>query len=104
MFIVKDPGETPFKVHQDWNVVDEKENFAINVWIPLHDITLNEGGLWLVEGSHNIKRNVRGSAYLFPDYSEFLDKLENAATSVNLKTGRDTFNVSLVWGRTMNSV
>lgn len=87
VFIVKDPGETPFKVHQDWNVVDEKENFAINVWIPLHDITLNEGGLWLVEGSHKIKRNVRGSAYLFPDYSEFLDELENAATSVNLKAG-----------------
>ncbi|MFK7787306.1 MAG: hypothetical protein AB8B56_19440, partial [Crocinitomicaceae bacterium] len=42
VFIVKDTGETPFKVHQDWNVINKKENFAINVCIPVHDITMNE--------------------------------------------------------------
>lgn len=103
VFIVKDSGETPFKVHQDWNVVDEKENFAINVWIPLYDITMNEGGLWVVEGSHKIKRHVRGSAYLFPDYSAFLSELEGAATSVNLKAGEAiVFYLNIIHGSPPN--
>ena len=103
VFIVKDTGETPFKVHQDWNVVDEKENFAINVWIPLHDITMNEGGLWVVEGSHKIDRHVRGSAYLFPDYSPFNDELENAAKSVSLKAGEAIiFYVNIIHGSPSN--
>lgn len=103
VFIVKDSGDTPFKVHQDWNVVDEKENFAVNVWIPLHDITINEGGLWVVEGSHKIKRHVRGSAYLFPDYSPFLNELEGAAKSVNLKAGEAIiFYLNIIHGSPPN--
>ena len=104
VFIVKDPGETPFKVHQDWTVVDEKENFAINVWIPLYDITKNEGGLWVVEESHKIKRHIRGSAYLFPDYSEFLSELENSATSVSLKAGEAIiFYLNIIHGSPPNN-
>lgn len=103
VFIVKDTGETPFKVHQDWNVVDEKENFAINVWIPLHDITMNEGGLWVVEGSHKIDRHVRGSAYLFPNYAPFNDQLEKAAKSVSLKAGEAIiFYVNIIHGSPSN--
>ncbi len=103
VFIVKDSGETPFKVHQDWNVVDEKENFAINVWIPLYDITKNEGGLWVVEGSHKINRHVRGSAYLFPNYTPFNNELEKAATSVNLKAGEAiVFYVNIIHGSPPN--
>ncbi len=103
VFIVKDSGETPFKVHQDWNVVDEKENFAINVWVPLYDITKNEGGLWLVEGSHKIERNVRGSAYLFPNYAPFNNELEKAAKSVSLKAGEAiVFYVNIIHGSPSN--
>jgi Phytanoyl-CoA dioxygenase (PhyH) len=103
VFIVKDSGETPFKVHQDWNVVDENENFALNVWIPLNDITKNEGGLWVVEGSHKINRNVRGSAYLFPNYTAFNDELEKAATSVSLKAGQAiVFYVNIIHGSPPN--
>lgn len=104
VFIVKDSGETPFKVHQDWNVVDEKENFAINVWVPLYDITINEGGLWVVEGSHKIKRHVRGSAYLFPDYSQFLNELEGSATSISLKAGEAIiFYLNIIHGSPPNN-
>lgn len=103
VFIVKDSGQTPFKVHQDWNVVDEKENFAINVWIPLYDITKNEGGLWVVEGSHKINRHVRGSAYLFPNYAPFNDELEKSAKSVNLKAGEAIiFYVNIIHGSPPN--
>lgn len=103
VFIVKDSGQTPFKVHQDWNVVDEKENFAINVWIPLYDITKNEGGLWVVEGSHKINRPVRGSAYLFPNYTKFNDELEKSAKSVSLKAGEAIiFYVNIIHGSPPN--
>ncbi len=103
VFIVKDAGETPFKVHQDWNVVDEKENFAINVWIPLYDTTMNEGGLWIVEGSHKIDRHVRGSSYLFPNYAPFIDELEKAAKSVSLKAGEAIiFYVNVIHGSPSN--
>ncbi len=103
VFIVKDTGETPFKVHQDWNVVDEKENFAINVWVPLYDITKNEGALWVVEGSHKINRHIRGSAYLFPNYAPFNDELEKAAKSVSLKAGEAiAFYVNIIHGSPSN--
>ena len=87
VFIVKDSGETPFNVHQDWTVVDEKENFAINVWVPLYDITKNEGGLWIVEGSHKIDRHIRGAAYLNIDYSQHRDKLKLVSSTISLKAG-----------------
>jgi len=88
VFIVKEIGDgTTFKVHQDWNVVDEKENFAINVWVPLYDVDETSGALWTVKGSHKIDRHVRGSAYLFPDYSPYYDDLEKVAKSVSLKAG-----------------
>ena len=103
VFIVKDSGETPFKVHQDWNVVDEIENFAVNVWIPLYDITKTEGGLWVVEGSHKIDRHVRGSAYLFPNYTRFNDQLEKSAKSVSLKAGEAIiFYINIIHGSPPN--
>lgn len=103
VFIVKDPGETPFKVHQDWNVVDEKENFAFNVWMPLYDVNEENGALWVVEGTHKLKRNIRGSAYLFPDYSDYFPELEKAATSVNLKAGEAiVFYVNIIHGSPEN--
>lgn len=103
VFIVKDQGETPFKVHQDWNVVDEIENFAINVWVPLYDVSKNEGALWVIEGSHKIDRHVRGSAYLFPDYSPFYSELEKSAKSVDLKAGEAIiFYVNIIHGSPEN--
>lgn len=88
VFIVKESGKgTTFKVHQDWNVVDEQENFAINIWLPLFDVDERTGALWLLKGSHHIQRHIRGSAYLFPDYSPHYDLLEEAATSLPLKAG-----------------
>lgn len=104
VFIVKESGKgTTFKVHQDWNVVDENENFAINVWVPLHDVDSSSGALWVLEGSHKINRHVRGSAYLFPDYSAFYPELEKAAKSVSLKAGHAiVFYLNIIHGSPPN--
>ena len=88
VLIVKRSGsETTFKVHQDWNVVDEAKYQSVNVWVPLHDVNKDGGALWVVKGSHKINRPVRGAGYLFPDYSSHIRELEKVATSVNLKAG-----------------
>ena len=104
VFIVKDSGKgTSFKVHQDWNVVDESKYAAINVWVPLYDVDEHTGALWMLKKSHTIRRDVRGSAYLFPNYSPFFDELEHAATSVSLKAGEAiVFYVNAIHGSPPN--
>jgi hypothetical protein len=88
VFIIKRSGQqTTFKVHQDWNVIDETTYESVNVWVPLHDVNESSGALWVLEGSHRINRNVRGAGYLFPDYGAHMDTLEKKAVSVKLKAG-----------------
>ncbi len=39
-------------IHQDWTVVDESRQIALNVWVPLCDITPENGPLMVLPGSH----------------------------------------------------
>lgn len=39
-------------VHQDWTVVDESHEVALNIWTPFCDITMNNGPLMVLPGSH----------------------------------------------------
>lgn len=104
VFIVKRSGvNTVFKVHQDWNVVDETQYTSVNVWIPLHDVDASSGALWVLKGSHKINRPIRGSGYLFPDYSDFNKELEKSAISIGLKAGEAVvFYHSLIHGSPPN--
>lgn len=89
VFIVKRSGrQTTFKVHQDWSIVDENKYESVNVWVPLHDVDVNSGALWVLKGSHQINRKVRGAGYLFPDYGPFFTELEKKAISVKLNAGQ----------------
>lgn len=88
VFIVKKSGQqTTFKVHQDWNVVDETKYQSVNVWVPLHDVDESAGALWVLKGSHRINRKIRGAGYLFPEYGNYTNELEKAAVSIKLKAG-----------------
>lgn len=88
VFIIKKSGpKTTFKVHQDWNVIDENNYQSVNVWVPLHDVNEQTGALWILKGSHKINRKIRGAGYLFPEYSEFEEQLQKQAISVSLKAG-----------------
>jgi len=52
-FLVKMPTEdSALAVHQDWTIVDEAKNYALNCWIPLTKITENNGPLMVLPGSH----------------------------------------------------
>ncbi len=104
VFIVKKSGkDTTFKVHQDWNVVDETKFESVNVWVPLHDVDENSGALWVLKGSHKINRKIRGAGYLFPDYSPFFNELEKKSISVKLKAGEAiVFYHSIIHGSPPN--
>jgi hypothetical protein len=86
-FIVKganDPNE--FRLHQDWNVVDETQFIAAHIWIALQDTDKENGGLFVVKGSHKFFDNYRsGSCGI-----AFIDQTEIAKphiTTIKLKRG-----------------
>lgn len=45
-------------VHQDWTVVEENEHVALNIWVPLCDITPENGPLMVLPGSQYDAFNV----------------------------------------------
>jgi hypothetical protein len=52
-FLVKMSSEnSDLEVHQDWTIVDETRYYALNCWVPLCDINLDNGPLMVLPGSH----------------------------------------------------
>jgi hypothetical protein len=52
-FLFKSPGaNSALAAHQDWTIVDENEEYALNCWVPLCDIDENNGALMILPGSH----------------------------------------------------
>jgi hypothetical protein len=87
-FIVKLPGnETDFPIHQDWSIVDETKHQSFNIWIALQDVDETNGAMWVVKGSHNIGRKIRGPGYLFPDYTGIVKDLRPSMTQYPMNAG-----------------
>jgi len=58
-FLYKVPGEnSALAVHQDWTIVDETKNVALNCWVPLCDVTMENGPLMILPGSQFDALNV----------------------------------------------
>ncbi|MEY3501560.1 MAG: hypothetical protein RL308_3233 [Bacteroidota bacterium] len=52
-FLFKMPSEnSDLFIHQDWTVVDESKHLALNIWVPLCDINMENGALMVIPGSH----------------------------------------------------
>ena len=52
-FLFKMPAEdSELVMHQDWTIVDEAKHWALNVWVPLTDITPENGALMVLPGTH----------------------------------------------------
>lgn len=79
-FIVKNVGEdSGMCVHQDMSLVDESRYTGINIWVPLIDLTIENGALFVLKGSHRMKPTYRGSSIaecFAPVMEEVLDFLE----------------------------
>jgi hypothetical protein len=76
-FIVKSPGpESAMCVHQDMTLVDESKYVGINIWVPLIDLTDENGTLEVLPGSHRIFPTYRGSTVpgIYDECSEEIKK------------------------------
>lgn len=52
-YVIKEPGlENIVPPHQDWTFVDEREFCSATVWVPLMDVTMGNGALGVIPGSH----------------------------------------------------
>ncbi|MES2622251.1 MAG: phytanoyl-CoA dioxygenase family protein [Bacteroidota bacterium] len=86
-FIVKganDPNE--FRLHQDWNVVDETRFIAAHIWIALQDIDQTNGGLFVATGSHKFFENYRSGSCGIA-FIERTEKVRSSVTNMKVKAG-----------------
>lgn len=52
-FVVKPAhGKGLLPPHQDWNIVDEEKTRSFNLWIPLTDVNVENGAVFVLPGSH----------------------------------------------------
>lgn len=62
-FIVKGADEkSQLKMHQDMTLVDESIYTGINIWIPLIDLTTENGAIEILPDSHRLFRTYRGAS------------------------------------------
>lgn len=90
-FIVKSPGpESGMCVHQDMSLVDESRFTGINIWVPLVDLTVENGALFVLPKSHRILPTYRGSS--IPEFfSDVMDNMIDYLQPVLVKAGEAVF-------------
>lgn len=90
-FIVKSPGpESGMCVHQDMSLVDESRFTGINIWVPLVDLSVKNGALFVIPGSHRFFPTYRGST--IPEFfSGVMDEMIDYLHPVLLKAGEAVF-------------
>lgn len=55
-FLYKTPGnQSALAAHQDWTIVNEETDIALNCWVPLCDVTMENGPIMIMPGSQYSK-------------------------------------------------
>lgn len=85
--MIKFPGDGQIEAHQDFNFVDESEHTAFNLWCPLVDTGSQNGGLYVVPGSHRVFRTQRGPN-IPKALTQYNELLQRYATLIPLKKGQ----------------
>ncbi|MBS1625942.1 MAG: phytanoyl-CoA dioxygenase family protein [Bacteroidetes bacterium] len=90
-FIVKTPGpESAMCVHQDMSLVDESRYTGINIWVPLCDLSVTNGTLFVLPGSHRLMPTYRGSS--IPEFfAPVMDDMIDYMVPVEIKAGEAVF-------------
>lgn len=87
-YIVKTPGpESGMSIHQDMTLIDESKYTGINIWVPLVDLSVKNGTLFLIPGSHRIFPTYRGSS-IREFFSDVIDDLLDYLHPVFVKAGQ----------------
>jgi hypothetical protein len=90
-FIVKNPGpDSGMCVHQDMSLVDESRYTGINIWVPLVDLTVENGTLFVIPGSHRVLPTYRGSS--IPEFfAPVMDAMTDYLQPIIIKAGEAVF-------------
>lgn len=90
-FIVKSPGpDSGMCVHQDMSLVDESKYTGINIWATLTDLTVENGTLFVLKGSHRLFPTYRGSS--IPEFFQNVsDDIIDYLEPVIIKAGEAVF-------------
>lgn len=79
-FIVKSPDpQSGMCVHQDMSLVDESRFTGVNIWAPLTDLSIQNGAIFVLPGSHRFFPTFRGSSipeFFSPVMNEIVDYLQ----------------------------
>ncbi len=96
-FISKAPGKKGIlPLHQDWNLVDEKNARSYNLWIPLVDVNETNGAMRILVGSHSKQETFRGPnvpPVLYP----ISDEVDQHMVSFNMKKGEAVLYDHALW-------
>lgn len=100
-FAIKKSLGNEFEPHIDDSHTDI-DRVGINIWIPLSDVTQENGSLYLFKGTQNIHIPMRGIGLPFP-YLKFNDLIKKNARPLTLKKGQAIiFNDKILHGSGRN--
>mgnify|MGYP000963326161 CR=1 FL=1 len=87
-FIVKgNDDKSVLKMHQDMTLVDESIYTGINIWIPLVDLTIENGAIEILPRSHRLFKTYRGAS--LPDiYNGIEESVHKVMKPFYLKAGQ----------------
>lgn len=86
-FIAKGKGQKgTLEPHQDWNIVDEEHYRSFNIWVPLVDLTNDNGPIMIIPRSHAWLKNYR-SANIHSAFSKVNDAIWKMLQPLLLKAG-----------------
>lgn len=86
-FMVKSKGENgSLHPHQDWSIVDEKQFYSYNVWLPLVDVNEENGTLLILPDSHQLFENIRG-LNISSSFEKVINEVWNYLVPINMKAG-----------------
>lgn len=87
-FIVKGADEkSALKMHQDMTLVDESVFTGINIWIPLVDLTEENGAIEMLPRSHRLFKTYRGAS--LPDIYDGIEaEVHQLMIPLYLKAGQ----------------
>jgi ectoine hydroxylase-related dioxygenase (phytanoyl-CoA dioxygenase family) len=86
-FMVKShQGSTFLPAHQDWSVVEEDQYNTLFIWCALHDVTSTNGGLFVLDGSHQYFQNIRSGSYPSNRYV-LPSSMQHCPKDISLKAG-----------------
>jgi hypothetical protein len=86
-FVVKASGpKSEFYLHQDTTALDEERYTSISWWIPLQDISAENGALCVVEKTHWFFSRFRGASFPFA-FHKIKDTIRSYLKPLRMKRG-----------------